>query len=96
MGSMYDLIATVVPGLPKEINPIFAIGGPVSGSGLPVSVTVGANGKTVKLYFCSSSSQCPGQLIKTGAYSVSLHGTGTCQEQKGLQDGSMGLIVCTH
>ena len=60
LGAAYTLLTTFVPSLPNNVGACFSIGGPMSGSGLPIKVSMTAAGKTMSMYFCSKDSQCPG------------------------------------
>lgn len=61
IGGLLELLNKIDPRIPTDVNPQFSISGPTSGNGLPVAVTVGlTNVGDFTLYFCGSSSDCPG------------------------------------
>ncbi len=60
LGPAWTLLTTFIPSLPSNVGSCFSIGGPMSGSGLPIKVSMTAMSKTMSMYFCSKDSQCPG------------------------------------
>lgn len=59
LGAAWTLMTTFIPSLPSTIENCYSIGGPMTGSGLPVKMTAYYSGKSFSMYFCKRDSHCP-------------------------------------
>lgn len=61
MGYIIQLLHDYVDSsIPSEVDPVFSMSGPSSGNGLPLAVSLSHKLGNITLYFCGSSSDCPG------------------------------------